>query len=280
MNLSMTLGERLRSAREAQNLTREQLADKVGYPVRCVIAWEEDRVTPYQSTMELLCEILRISVTDILKPEEISLLPDSTPLQMISDNSVNYQADTSPAPIEATADDFWNLPEGVYAELIDNMLYFRNTPVTIHQILVGELFYQLKSYIKSKGGSCIVLPAPFAVNLNADDKTILEPDVLVICNRDKLNRYEYKGAPDFVIEVVSENRRRMDYSIKQEKYAEAGVREYWIVDPKKRCTTVYHYEEDFAPAIIPFDQPVRVGIFGDLHICVKDLIGEDIDLFM
>lgn len=64
----------------------------------------------------------------------------------------------------------------------------------------------------------------------------------------------------------------MDYNIKNAKYAEAGVREYWIVDPAKERTTVYRYEEDAAPMIIPFDQPSIVGIYGDLQITISDLL--------
>ena len=64
----------------------------------------------------------------------------------------------------------------------------------------------------------------------------------------------------------------MCYNIKNAKYAEAGVREYWIVDPAKERTTIYRYEEDAAPMIIPFDQPVVVGIYGDLQITIADLL--------
>lgn len=64
----------------------------------------------------------------------------------------------------------------------------------------------------------------------------------------------------------------MDYSTKNALYSESNVREYWIVDPAKERTTIYRYEEDAAPMIIPFDQPVIVGIYGDLQITIADLL--------
>ena len=63
-----------------------------------------------------------------------------------------------------------------------------------------------------------------------------------------------------------------DYIIKNTAYSRAGVREYWIVDPAKACTTVYDYDKDAAPTIIPFDQPVQCGIFPDLSITVSDYL--------
>ena len=94
----------------------------------------------------------------------------------------------------------------------------------------------------------------------------------MICDKNKLSDRGCEGAPDFIIEIVSPSSRRMDYSKKMGLYLEAGVREYWIVDPAKERTTVYHYEEDAAPTIYSFDQPITVGIYGDLQITVSELL--------
>ncbi len=117
-----------------------------------------------------------------------------------------------------------------------------------------------------------MIPAPFAVFLNADEETYVEPDISILCDKNKLSDRGCEGAPDFIIEVVSPSSRRMDYNIKNGKYAEAGVREYWIVDPAKKRTTVYRYEEDAAPIIFSFDQAIQVGIYSDLSIVVSDLL--------
>ncbi|MCC8045799.1 MAG: Uma2 family endonuclease [Clostridiales bacterium] len=171
-----------------------------------------------------------------------------------------------------SSEDYWNLPDGKRAELIDGQLYDMAPPSRVHQELVMELSAVIRNYIRGREGSCKIYPSPFAVDLNADDETYVEPDISVICDRDKLTDKGCKGAPDFIIEVVSPGSRKMDYSTKNALYFDAGVREYWIVDPAKRRTTVYRYEEDAAPMIIPFDIPITVGIYGDLQIVIEELL--------
>lgn len=119
---------------------------------------------------------------------------------------------------------------------------------------------------------CEVVPAPFAVFLNADENTYVEPDISVICDRSKLTEQGCNGAPDFIVEVVSPSSRKMDYSTKNALYCSAGVREYWIVDSSKERTTVYRYEENAAPMIYPFRQEVVSGIFEDFSICIFDIL--------
>lgn len=171
-----------------------------------------------------------------------------------------------------TSEDYWNLPEGQRAELIDGQLYDMAPPNRMHQELVRELTVILSNHIKSNNGNCKVYPAPFAVNLDADDKKWIEPDISVICDRNKLSDRGCEGAPDFIIEVVSPGSRKMDYSTKNALYSDAGVREYWIVDPAKERTTVYRYEEDVAPMVIPFNHVIQVGIYSDLRITISELI--------
>ena len=171
-----------------------------------------------------------------------------------------------------TSEDYWNLPDGQRAELIDGQLYDMAPSSRIHQKLIMEISAILRDYIRNKNVSCEVYPSPFAVNLNKDDKTYVEPDISVICDKNKLTDKGCSGAPDFVAEIVSPSSRKMDYSTKNALYAEAGIREYWIVDSAKERTTVYRYEEDAAPMIIPFDQPVVVGIYEDLQITISDLL--------
>lgn len=146
------------------------------------------------------------------------------------------------------------------------------TPNRIHQKLVIKFSQTIANYIDSQKGACEIYPAPFAVFPNADDKTYVEPDISVICDKDKLDDRGCNGAPDFIVEIVSPSSRKMDYSTKVTLYSNSGVREYWIVDPEKERTTIYRYEEDAAPTIIPFNQSIAVGIYKDLSITVADLL--------
>lgn len=171
-----------------------------------------------------------------------------------------------------TSEDYWNLPGGHRAELIDGQLYDMAPPNFRHQKLISEFTQVIGRHIKEHGGKCEIIPAPFAVNLDADDRNWVEPDISVICDSDKLTDRGCEGTPDFIIEVVSPSSRKMDYVTKHFLYSNAGVREYWIVDPAKERTTVYRYEEDSAPIIVPFDLPIQVGIYQDLHITIAELL--------
>ena len=171
-----------------------------------------------------------------------------------------------------TTDDIYALPDGERAELIDGQIYMMGTPSRIHQKLVGQLSRIIGNYIESNHGSCEIYPAPFAVFIEKDDKNYVEPDISVICDKNKLSDRGCEGAPDFIIEIVSPSSRRMDYYKKCALYAESGVREYWIVDPEKQRTMIYRYEDDAAPMIVPFEQDLAVGIYNNFMINVSKLL--------
>ena len=171
-----------------------------------------------------------------------------------------------------TIDDIYALPDGQRAELIDGQIYNMAPPSPLHQELVMELSASLRNYIKKKGGNCKVYPAPFAVNLDADDRDWVEPDISVICDPNKLTDRGCSGAPDLIFEIVSPSSRKLDYGIKNGIYSQSGVREYWIVDPAKERVTVYHYEDDAAPVIYSFAQDIPVGIYPGLTIKINDLL--------
>lgn len=171
-----------------------------------------------------------------------------------------------------TSEDYWNLPDGERAELIDGRLYAMAPPSRVHQKLAQQFSRIIGNFIADNNGACEVYPAPFAVNLDADNKDWVEPDISVICDKNKLTDKGCEGAPDLIIEIVSPSSRRMDYSRKNTLYSDTGVREYWIVDPAKERTTVYRYEEDAAPTIFSFSQTIAVGIYGNLQINIAELL--------
>ena len=171
-----------------------------------------------------------------------------------------------------TSEDYWNLPESFRAELINGQIYDMAPPSRIHQKITVELCTIINNHIKSKNGTCQVYTSPFAVNLDANDKNWVEPDISVICDSSKLTDRGCSGAPDLIIEILSPSSRKMDYITKNALYSDAGVKEYWIVDPKKERVTVYYYEEDVTPELYTFDMPVPCGIFSELKITIQDLL--------
>lgn len=171
-----------------------------------------------------------------------------------------------------TAKDYWGLPEGTRAELIQGELWDLAAPSRMHQRIQQLVAYRFERHIQEHHGDCQVYPAPFAVNLFADESTFVEPDISVICDKSKLSDRGCEGAPDLVVEIVSPSSRGMDYHTKQNLYAEAGVREYWIVDCTMKRTTVTWFENDPAPMVYPFSIPVPAAVFPGLEINLETML--------
>ncbi len=171
-----------------------------------------------------------------------------------------------------TIDAIYALPDGERAELIDGRIYMMAPPNTMHQNLVSEFTITIGNYIRSKGGNCKVFPAPFAVFLNNDNQNYVEPDISVICDKNKLDEKGCNGAPDWIIEIVSPSTSRIDYGVKLFKYRTAGVREYWIVNPMKKTVTVFDLENEEKSNQYDFDETISSCIFEDLKINISGLL--------
>ncbi len=172
-----------------------------------------------------------------------------------------------------TEEDYYNLPENVRAELIDGQIYYMAAPSRIHQKILMFLSKTIANYIDSKDGSCEVYPAPFAVKLfEDDDKTVVEPDISVICDPNKLTDRGCTGAPDWIVEIVSPSTSSHDYIRKLNLYAKAGVKEYWIIDPRTEKVFVYHLDQaDVNADSYTFQDKIRVNIYDDLWIGFAEL---------
>ena len=111
--------------------------------------------------------------------------------------------------------------------------------------------------------------------LQAEDEksntNYLEPDISVICDKDKLNSKGCNGAPDWIIEIVSPSSRQMDYYKKLALYQGAGVREYWIVDPAREIIVVYDFPNETPPTIYRFTDSVKVNMYENFSIDFSQL---------
>ena len=173
---------------------------------------------------------------------------------------------------EYTVEDYYNWPEDERIELIDGVIYHVSMPSIEHQRIVGEIDFELKSFVKKKKGKCEIFGAGIDVRLDCDDKTMVVPDITVVCEKDKLTKQYLDGAPDLVVEVLSPSTRKKDMTIKLDKYANAGVKEYWVIDPKKENIVVYEFSEndefEMQIHIYTFENQVPVGIWNGE--CVVD----------
>ncbi len=142
-----------------------------------------------------------------------------------------------------TEEDYYNLPENVRAELIDGQIYYMTAPSRVHQEIVSFLHLEIGDHLRSKKGPCKVYPAPFAVKLfSEDDRNVVEPDISVICDPNKLTDRGCTGAPD------------------------------WIVDPLSKKIFVYYLEqEDFKADAYTFQDKIKVNIYDDLWIDFAEL---------
>lgn len=131
----------------------------------------------------------------------------------------------------------------------------------------------LDTYLKSKKGPCRVFHAPFDVKLNDALLIIVQPDLMIVCDKNKLDGKRCNGAPDFIIEIVSPGNPSDDYIRKAYYYKNYGVREYWIVDPKRRMITVNYFEADLLNIQYSFESTIKVNIYDDLLINFSEIAG-------
>ncbi len=154
-------------------------------------------------------------------------------------------------------------------ELIDGVAYAMSPgPSQAHQSVIGEIFAQLHAFLKDK--PCDVFIAPFDVRLNAEgaDNTVVQPDLMVVCDKSKLDGMRCNGAPDLVIEIVSPSSSGRDKVVKYNKYLAAGVKEYWLVDPDDKTVQVSLFSQN--ARMVPYGETDQVPV-GVLPGCVIDL---------
>lgn len=195
------------------------------------------------------------------------VLRDCDDTMVLNDIASAYGSMQEKRQGEYRIQDYFAVPEDIRVELIDGVFYDMAAPTFDHQKIAGEIYRQISNYIMDNNGKCEAGIAPIDVQLDCDDKTMVQPDVLILCNNEKILKGRVFGAPDFVLEVISPSTKRKDYFKKLEKYENAGVREYWILDPYKKQLIVFFFEGDIYAQLHNLTQPVPVHIYeGKLQI--------------
>ncbi len=270
----MTIDE-MKQRKKELGLSFKMLSEMSGVPLGTVQKiFNGETKAPRFETIDKLSKVLAQRQESYLK-----YMHDDYDSQGLMEESAIYNGNGRAIDLEHfngkaqgqyTVEDYYALPNDVRVELIDGYFFYMNAPMTRHQLFIGELFRAISNFIRENKGNCIPFMAPTDVQLDCDDRTMVQPDVFVLCDPKKLNEKNLFGNPDFVIEVLSPSTSRKDRYIKSKKYKDAGVREYWMVDPWKKNVVVYLFDiegDDDDISIYGFDKKVPVGIYdGRLEI--------------
>ncbi|MBQ3280799.1 MAG: Uma2 family endonuclease [Eubacterium sp.] len=283
----MTIDE-MKEIKREHGLTYEDISRKTGVPLGTVQKiFTGVSKSPRFVTIEKLSGFFetlnKITIEDRYEYYRKTFLPSLSEEHRddgVSDNVTEYTAVRSEAvktrwgiPIKKqgdyTIEDYFMIPEEFSVELIDGVIHERNTPTTVHQFLVGEIYRVVANYTRKGKGGCVPYISPISVELSGEKDTIVQPDVMILCKdrKERLKRVLVYGAPDLIVEVLSPTTKEYDRIEKLRKYETAGIREYWLVDPDSKTVVVYDFTAEVYPTIYGFRDKIPVGIYnGDLVI--------------
>ena len=239
--------EEMRKRKREQGYTYEQISEWTGIDFETVQnVFEGMIVSPRYDILQELEKVFETGRSDIVR-----------------DPMLTYQVKPQKMQGQYTVADCLSWPEDERIELIDGVIYGMVAPTVIHQLICSELREQFSNFIKRNKGNCISVVSPVDVKLGQDNKTMVQPDVIIVCKKERLR--EEKGIvavpPDLVVEVLSPSTRIKDCIVKLKKYASAGVREYWIADPEDKRIIVHDLEHGKTTAIYGFKDKIPVRIF-------------------
>ena len=245
----------LRKRKAELGYTNEQIASLTGVPLGTVQKiFGGATKAPRRETY--------LALAEVLEPELISGRQQWE--EYVREEALAYETyeaiRKSKKQGEYTLEDYYAIPDQRRVELIDGVIYDMTAPLVVHQLIAGDVYYQLLECVKRHDMTCLPLIAPVDVQLNCDNKTMVQPDVMILCDRSKLKRKVVYGAPEFVLEVLSPSTRSKDLLVKLKKYKEAKCREVWFVDPDNRRVTVYFFDDNNWPVQYTFEDEIPVGI--------------------
>ena len=260
--------EDMKRRKQEKGYTFDQLSEISGVPLGTIQKiFTGETKHPRYATLQALERVLG-------EEKPLSYVAED-PASYVTEEAVAYHAGYGrKRQGEYTLEDYYALPDDQRGELIDCVVYDMTAPATFHQLMAGELHRQISNFIIDQKGDCVPFISPVDVQLDNDDKTMVEPDVVIVCNPDQIIRRCILGAPDFVLEVISPSTKRKDYTIKLAKYQNAGVREYWLVDPYQKVVLVYFFEDETYPVIYSIDGEIPVNIYEGKLVLSFARIGE------
>ena len=171
----------------------------------------------------------------------------------------------------------WELKDGERYELIYGVAYAMAAPNAYHQSILGEMFRHMANYLDGK--PCKVYPAPYDVRLfyeeDERDDTVVQPDISIVCDPEKRGSEGCRGAPDFVVEILSPGNTAIEMAEKFELYRDSGVREYWMVNPKQKNLRTYLFVDgEIQTHLYTTTDTAKAAIFPDLAVDLGPVFAE------
>ncbi len=249
--------EQMKARKTELGLTNEMIAEKSGVPLSTVQKiFSGATKAPRRLTLHAIAKVLEASGSRTLYSNQTlsgagAVREAAVSCQIVSKDDRH------------TIEDYYALPEDQRVELIDGVFYDMSAPSVTHQIILGELHILFRKCADRHSMPCIILLSPCDVRLDQDDYTMVQPDLIVLCRKPGPDANRVEGAPDLLVEILSPSTRMKDMILKLHKYQSAGVREYWIVDPKHLRITVHDFEsEEYDPKTYDFRSEIPVSISG------------------
>ena len=248
----------LKEKKKAAGLTNQDIADLSGIPFSTINKiFSGATKNPRYSTLLAIEEVILTKSKIPFTYNENSYQP-----MMVQEDAAPYMCKSRTYHM----DDIENLEEGVRAELINGRLYMLGAPNRIHQYILSKMMFQIMTHIDKNKGKCHVYPAPLDVKLFGNDTTVVQPDISVICDTDKLTDRGCSGPPEWIIEIVSNSNFKHDYVTKLMLYQMAGVKEYWIVDPMEEKVYVHDFENTKNSHVYSFEESILSNTLDGLEI--------------
>ena len=248
----------LNKIRKERKFTYKDISERSGIPLSTIQkVFGGSTASPKASTLDAIMKVL-------IEGIEVDSVVAETSSYIVS-SAMSIDKST---PKKKTLDDYYALSDDIRTELIDGEFYDMSSPTNPHQIITQKIWKCFDDFIEKNNGDCLAIISPFDVRIKNDNYNIVQPDVMIICDKEKITKKRAEGAPDLIVEVVSPSSLALDRIRKLNLYLDSGVREYWIVDPINDEILIYRFEDSVVPVRYSFKDKVPVGIYEDK--CIVD----------